>query len=399
MLLKAKNLITGDGETCMEDAALRLDRKGKIEWIGSQTEADMLYPQETVRDYKEATILPGLFDMHVHFGYYYSQPDRENYDDYMIAFYALQQAAYSLQLGITSIRDLSSPHNLLKQLRLAGEKGYVRVPRITHADAGICMTGGHGHEDGIEEADGPWEVRKAIRRQLRGGADWVKILTSNRGDIPEFTQEELDAAVDESHRRGYKTAVHAGTQPSIQMCIDAGFDTIEHGTFMTVEQGRQMARKGIAWVPTITAYTYLYQETKKLIDEGGDTSNPIAARAVRDQAFFEPAYRAYRDNFKKIYDTGVKVLAGSDMVLYGAPPLPIHQELAYMVEYGITPLQAIRTATLNAAEVLGKEKETGSLAPGLEGDILVVEGNAARDIKALDQVIEVFLAGETVFSK
>ena len=128
------------------------------------------------------------------------------------------------RFGITTVRDLSCPPNLMKQLRLAGQKGYVTVPRIIHADAGICMTGGHGHQDGVEEADSPWGVRAAIRRQLRAGADWVKILTSNRGDIPEFTQEELDAAVDEAHRQGVKIAVHSGTQPSIQMCIDAGFD-------------------------------------------------------------------------------------------------------------------------------------------------------------------------------
>jgi len=181
------------------------------------------------------------------------------------------------------------------------------------------------------------------------------------------------------------------------MCIDAGFDTIEHGTFMTVEQGRQMAEKGIAWVPTITAYTYLYQQTKKLIEEGGDLSNPISARAVKDQAFFKPAFESYRDNFKAIYDTGVTVLAGSDMVLYGAPPLPINQELAYMVEYGITPLEAIRTATANPAGVLGIENETGLLREGLEGDILVVKGNAAEDIRALNQVAEVLMGGKTVY--
>ena len=396
MILTAKHLVTGDGVTCLEDGALRLDEDGSIAWVGLRKEAEQLYSREEWRDFGEATILPGLMDMHVHFGYYYSQPDLENFDPYMIAYYALQQASYALERGITTIRDLSSPHNLLKQLRLAGEKGYVRVPRIFHSDAGICMTGGHGHQDGIEEVDGPWALRREIRKQCRDGADWVKILTSNREDVPEFTQEELDAAVDESHRRGYKAAVHAGTQPSIQMCIDAGFDTIEHGTFMTAEQGRQMAEKGIAWVPTITAYTVLYQKTKKLIEEGGDVSNPINARAIRDQHFFKPAYEAYRDHFREIYDTGVTVLAGTDMVLYDAPPLPLAQELAYMVEYGITPLEAIRTATANPAGVLGLEAVTGQLKEGLTGDILVVRGDASRDIAALRDVLEVRMSGKVV---
>ena len=217
MILRAKYLITGDGRTCLQDQAVYLDKEGKIGWIGDAAEAAGRYPEEMVKDYGEATILPGLFDMHVHFGYYYSQPDLDNYDDYMVAYYALEQAKQSLRLGITTVRDLSCPPNLMKQLRLAGQKGYVTVPRIIHADAGICMTGGHGHQDGVEEADSPWGVRAAIRRQLRAGADWIKILTSNRGDIPEFTQEELDAAVDEAHRQGVKIAVHSGTQPSIQM--------------------------------------------------------------------------------------------------------------------------------------------------------------------------------------
>lgn len=396
MILTAKHLITGDGATCLENGALLLAQDGMIAWVGTKAEAKKQYPGEEWQDYGDATILPGLMDMHVHFGYYYSQPDLENFDDFMIAYYAKQQADYALERGITTIRDLSSPHNLLKRLRQAGEKGYVRVPRIFHSDAGICMTGGHGHQDGIAEVDGPWAVRKEIRRQCRDGADWVKILTSNREDVPEFTKEELEAAVDESHRRGYKTAVHAGTQPAIQMCIDAGFDTIEHGTFMTVEQGRQMAEKGIAWTPTITAYTVLYQKTKKLIEEGGDVSNPINARAIRDQHFFKPAYEAYRDHFKAIYDTGVTVLAGTDMVLYDAPPLPLAQELAYMVEYGITPLQAIQTATANPAKVLGIEQVTGQLKAGLIGDILAVRGDASRDIGALQDVLEVRMGGKVV---
>ena len=376
MILRAKYLITGDGRTCLQDQAVYLDKEGKIGWIGDAAEAAGRYPEEMVKDYGEATILPGLFDMHVHFGYYYSQPDLDNYDDYMVAYYALEQAKQSLRLGITTVRDLSCPPNLMKQLRL----------------------GGHGHQDGVEEADSPWGVRAAIRRQLRAGADWVKILTSNRGDIPEFTQEELDAAVDEAHRQGVKIAVHSGTQPSIQMCIDAGFDTIEHGTFLTEAQARQMAEKGIAWTPTITAYTYLYEQTKQMIEAGVDMDNPIAARAVHDQAFFQPAFEAYRDNFKKLYDTGVTVLAGSDMVLYKAPPLPIHQELGYMVDYGITPVEAVRTATYNAASVLGIEKETGSLKEGLAGDLLVVKGDVSKNIRALDDVLEVYLAGKMVYT-
>lgn len=396
MILKAKHLILGDGKTVMNQGAVCIGDDGKILSVGPDSQVIEQHPKQQVHDYGDATILPGLFDMHVHFGYYYSQPDLPEYDDYMVAYYALQQATYALDLGITSVRDLSSPHDLCRKMRLAGEKGYIQVPRIIQADTGMCMTGGHGHQDGIEEVDGPWALRQAIRRQLRDGADWIKLLTSNREELAEYTQEELNAAVDECHRRGVKTAVHAGIQPSLQMCIDAGFDTIEHGTFMTVAQAEQMTKNKQAWTPTMTAYIYLYEYTKRIIDEGGDLSNPISARAVKDQFFFQPAAEAYKNNFKKLYDTGVTVLAGSDMVLYGAPPLPINQELAYMVDFGITPLQAIETATANPAKVLGLEKVTGTLRPGLQADLLVVRGNAAEDIHALSEMQGVYLGGRQV---
>ena len=337
-----------------------------------------------------------LFDMHVHFGYYYSQPDQENFDDFTIALYGADQAQQALRLGITTVRDVSSPHDLCKRLRQAGEKGWIAVPRIFHTDTGICMTGGHGHDDGIPEVDGPWAIRKKIREQIRDGADWIKVLTSNRAPIPEYTQEELNAAVDECHRVGRKCVVHAGLPPAIQMCIDAGFDTIEHGTFLTEDQVRQMAQKGIAWTPTISAYTVLYEFTRDLIASGTDPSDRIAAKAIRDMAFFEPAYLAYKNNFKKFYDTGVTVLAGTDMVLYGAPPFPVNRELALMVEYGITPVQAIGTATGNPARVLGLEDTVGLLREGLLADLLVVEGRAAEDITALNRLRRVYQSGKEV---
>lgn len=234
---------------------------------------------------------------------------------------------------------------------------------------------------------------------MRAGADWIKILTSHRSDIPEFTQEELDAAVDECHRRRIKCAVHAGTQPAIEMCINAGFDTIEHGTFMTVEQAEKMAEKGLAWTPTITAYTYLYEVTKRNLEEGIDTSdNPIAEKEMRDYHYYEPAARSYRENFKKLADTGVTVLAGSDMVLLGAPVCPIPEELGYMVQYGFNSLQAIQAATSNPAKVLGIQDEVGELKEGLAADILVVDGDTEEDITTLMKINTVYQAGRVVYA-
>lgn len=397
MIYTASQLIVGDGVSALPQGAVLVDGAGVIQEIGPAAELLRQFPEQPIMEFPGCTLLPGLFDMHVHFGYYYSQPDAARFDDYMVAFYALEQAKQAIRLGITTVRDVSSPHNLCRQLVQAGEKGYFIIPRIFHTDTGICMTGGHGHDDGIPEVDSPWNIRRKIREQLRDGADWIKILTTNRNHIPEYTQEELDAAVDECHRLGVKCAIHAGTHPGIQMSIDAGFDTIEHGTFLTLAQVKQMAAKGLAWTPTMTAYTVLYEFTKEKLKSGVEPGDRIGAKAVRDMAFFEPAYFAYKNNFKSFYDTGVTVLAGSDMVLRDSPPLPINRELALMVECGITPLQAIQTATGNPAKVLGIDQKVGQLKAGLLADMIVVEGNAAQDITTLNRLKEVYQSGQRVY--
>ena len=398
MIICAKYLMTGDGETVLEGQAVLTGGDGKIKKIAPKEELVQDFPEEEVKDYGEATLLPGLCDMHVHLAYWYSQPDSFNYNEQMITLYALQHAQAAFERGITSVRDMSSYHGVCRSLKLAQEKGFITIPRITHTDTGMCMTGGHACDE-VPEVDGPWEVRKEIRKQVRDGAEWVKILTTHRSHIPEFTQEELNAAVDECHRRGIKCGVHAGTNPGIQMCIDAGFDTIEHATFMTVDHAKQMAEKGIAWTPTIMAYTLLYDICKENLEKnaGKPVNDPVMQKEMKDYQYFEPAYKAYRDHFKEFYDTGVTVIAGTDMVMYQSPLLPLSRELQYMVEYGITPAQAIQTATSNPAKVLGVENERGLVKEGLDADLLVVGGDLSKDITCLNGVKLVTLGGKRVF--
>lgn len=398
MIICAKYLMTGDGETVLEGQAVLTGGDGKIKKIAPKEELVQDFPEEEVKDYGEATLLPGLCDMHVHLAYWYSQPDSFNYNEQMITLYALQHAQAAFERGITSVRDMSSYHGVCRSLKLAQEKGFITIPRITHTDTGMCMTGGHACDE-VPEVDGPWEVRKEIRKQVRDGAEWVKILTTHRSHIPEFTQEELNAAVDECHRRGIKCGVHAGTNPGIQMCIDAGFDTIEHATFMTVDHAKQMAEKGIAWTPTIMAYTLLYDICKENLEKntGKPVNDPVMQKEMKDYQYFEPAYKAYRDHFKEFYDTGVTVIAGTDMVMYQSPLLPLPRELQYMVEYGITPVQAIQTATSNPAKVLGVENERGLVKEGQDADLLVVGGDLSKDITCLNDVKLVTLGGKRVF--
>lgn len=390
MIVSADRIITGDGATVLHDAALFVDKEGCIGKIGEAATLRSLYPDEEVAAYPGATLLPGLVDMHVHIGCWWTKPDTDNYNDFLIACLALSGARQALEAGVTTLRDVSSPEGLCRTLNLAARKGYAQIPRIVGSDRGICMTGGHGDEakGGVQTADGPWAVRAAIREQIKKGAQWIKILTSHRSDTPEYTQEELDAAVDEAHRVGRKIAVHAGSQPSIGMCVDAGFDTIEHGTFLTVEQARRMAEKGIVWVPTILAYTDVWNNFP---DDA-----PTDETAAQERAYFKAAAEAYRENFGKLIGTGVKVAAGSDMIMDENPCGRLSEELQLMVDYGMEPIKAIQAATSNGAETLGLSHRTGSIREGLAADLLLAHGDPLADMANIANVRAVYLQGSLV---
>lgn len=400
MIISTDKIITGDGETVLNNNAVFLNKDGIIGKIGSIEQLKALYPDECVKEFKGATLLPGLIDMHVHIGYWWTKPDFSEYNDFMVAYMAFDNSQKAFQAGVTTIRDVASPEHLCVSMNNAAAKGYIQIPRIINSGNGICMTGGHGWQlkGGVREVNGPWEIRKAVREQIKNGAQWIKILTSHRTDTPEFTQEELNAAVDECHRVGKKIAVHSGTQPSIQMCIDAGFDTIEHGTYLTVEQARQMKEKNIVWVPTISAYSAIYEYLNAYLGKGM-TGNNLVDSAISQFEFYKSAAEAYRDHFADLSKTGVKIVAGTDMVADGAPTTPVPMELKYMVRYGMEPLEAIKTATSSSAEVLGLSDQIGQIKEGLQADLLIVEGDPVQNISNLSNVMGVYYGGKSVYQK
>ena len=411
MIITADTLITGDGSTVLKGHAVYI-QDGTILEVGPLQEVREQHPDALVTDYGDATILPGLVDMHVHLGHTWGyEPDAAFYDDYMIAYHALWNAQRAFTVGVTTVRDAHSEHLLCERLRYMGKKGLFTIPRIFHCDNALSMT--NGHIDIINQhlknqhshpgqcrpaADGPWEIRKAVREALRSGADWIKAATTHRDAVPEYTAEELEVIVEETHRFKRKCGVHAGIEPGLSMAIEAGFDTIEHGTFLTIDQARVMEANGQVWVPTIIAYTHAYESVKEEYERtGGNISDPVLAAAMERFDYFEQAASAYRDNFKAIYDTGVKIAAGTDVVVHGGPPAPVAKELAYMVRYGITPVEAVRIGTYNGAVVLGAEDEFGLVAEGLCADLLVCEGDASGDITNLQRVREVFSLGKAVY--
>lgn len=185
MILTAKTIVTGDGETVLRGHAVRIDATGKIAEVSPRQALAAAHPEEQILDFGDATILPGLIDMHIHLGSYIHYPDALRFNDHLIAYKALYAAQSALTVGVTTVRDMSSDHLLCEKLRYAGQKGYVTIPRIFHCDRGLTMTGGHGDQitnlkNECEVADGVDEIRKVIRKQLRAGADWIKLMSSHR---------------------------------------------------------------------------------------------------------------------------------------------------------------------------------------------------------------------------
>ena len=394
MIITAKKLIVGDGKTVLEHAAVLVGKSGKIEKIDSAEALKNAYPNEEVAEYLDGTLLPGLIDLHAHLGHFACRPKYTN--DYMMAFIALKHARTAFERGVTTIREVGSPEGVCMTMKSAAEMGFFKIPKMEYCGSALCITGGHGSAyglgEGVEETDGVTAIRRAIRTRVKHGSKWIKLMTSHRSDVCEFSQEELNAAAEECHRLGVKLTVHSGTQPSIGMCIEAGFDTVEHATFVTREQIQKMIEKNIAWTPTILPYTTIYHKMEAKC--AGMEEKPL------EYHYCKAAADMYKDHFKEYYDMGVLVGAGTDNITDGGrTDLFVAQELAYMVEYGLTPLQAIQVGTMNGAKVLDMEDQVGQIREGLCADILIVDGDAAADITALQKVRAVYMDGEIVYQK
>ncbi|MFW5935534.1 MAG: metal-dependent hydrolase family protein, partial [Halolamina sp.] len=252
----------------------------------------------------------------------------------------------------------------------------------------VVMTGGHGHWFG-READGPAEVRKAVREQLKAGADAVKCMatggvltTGAQTGAPELTPTELEALVDTAHTAGRPTAAHCHGTKGIKNAVEAGIDSVEHGTFMDEEGAEMMAERDTYWVPTLSAL--------KGIVENSDAGIPEQAVAKGQDAADRMA-----DAWEYALDAEVPIAMGTD----AGTPFNDHadaaQELAYMVEYGLDEQGALEAATVNAADLLGLD-DTGVVEAGYRADLLVLPTNPLEDVGAWQTPEQVFLGGEQV---
>lgn len=343
------------------------------------------------------TLLPGLFNCHTHLCLSgQADPARvlmeESYG--MTVLQAAVRARQTVEAGVTTIRDLGGREYADIAVRNAVRGGLIPGPRILAAGRGVCMTGGHGWQMLARQADGPDEVRKAVREQLRAGADVIKLLATGGvmtpgvdPSSPQLTLEELRAGIDEAHKARRRAAAHAQAEDGIAFCLEAGIDTVEHGIFLTEALAARMASQGTALVATLVA--------PHAIVEGGVAAG-IPEFAVKKSA----AVRArHLESFRMALRAGVRIAAGTDAGTPLNPHGSIVPELTLMAAAGMSPLQAIRSATSVAAAVSGLENETGRIAVGLAADLLVVEGDPSESLKALDAVRMVIAAGRTVVKR
>ena len=311
----------------------------------------------------------------------------------LTAVKALLRAKESVDAGVTTVRDLGGRDYVEFSVRRAITDGLSSGPRIVAAGRPVCMTGGHGCFIG-READGPDDVRKAVREQLKAGADVIKLIATGgvmtpgvEPGSPQLTLEEMRAAVEEAGRAGRLTAAHAQGSAGIADAVEAGITTIEHGIFLTDEIIESMKRKGVFLVPTLAA--------PAAISAGGLAAG-IPEFMVRKSDAVMPHHVA---SFQRAAKAGVRIAAGAD----SGTPLNLHgsllPELELMVKYGMTPLEVIRSATSVAAEALGLGGETGRVADGYAADLLAVAGEPGERIGALGDVRLVLAQGRAVVNR
>ena len=371
-------------------------RDGVIVRVGGADPADA-----TVIDLGDATLLPGFLDAHTHLAGEAGVDWKQDWiDDQQetVAEQALHASVYAkrtLDAGFTTVRNVGASDFVDLGLRNAIAKGYVPGPTMLVSLDAIGTTGGHcdisgpregllAHDRSPAVGDGPDAMRAAVRRNLKYGADVIKVcatggVLSLADDVksPQVTQAEIDAVVDEAHARGKKVAVHAHGAEGAKRAIRAGADSIEHGTFLDDEALAMMKAKGTWLVPTLMAL----QGVKARLD-GGRLPPPVIPKA-------QAAIASAGIVIKKAIKMKLKIALGTDAAVY--PHGQNAHEMVLLVDAGMTPAQALATATIRTAELLGVDR--GALEAGKAADIVAVPGDPTADIRAVDTVRFVMKGG------
>jgi imidazolonepropionase-like amidohydrolase len=400
--LKAARLVDGTGAPAINNAIIVVT-DNKITAVGDASSV-RVPPDAKVIDLGDVTLLPGFIDAHTHLvGRVLGDPEGDlavvrDYESFG-AILGVLHARDTLLAGFTSVRNVGAAGNFDDMaLRKAINEGWIVGPRMESAGHAIGITGGHCDENGFRPgvaqpdpingvADGPEEIRKAVRLQIKYGADVIKTCATggvlSEGDAVGATQysfEELKALVDEAKKLDRKVAAHAHGAEGIKIATRAGVSSIEHGSFLDEEGATLMGQRGTFLVPTLSASEAVERAAKNGVLKGLRAEKALAAAA------------AARHATKIALSKGVQIALGTDagVIPHGSNA----REFFLMVDWGgLTNMQAIQAGTLNGAKLLGWDKNLGSLTAGKWADIVAVSGDPLRDIHAMEKVVFVMKNG------
>ncbi len=402
-ILKASRLVDGNGGPVAEQAAILLEGD-TIRQVGTkETVAAPDSASYREIDYGDATILPGLVDCHVHLigiGDGRAGDDLVTLPDEVLTVQAAQNVRKHLYSGVTTVRDCGAKNRTTFLLRDAVEMGIVPSPRLLLAGRPIAIIGGHLSYFGIQ-ATGPTECRAAVRQLIKEGADFIKVTATGGSTrtshplVPSFNVDEFSAITDESHKFGKHVCAHCTSSGGMENAIEAGVDTIIHGVHKAHDGSDRyrpdiadkIAAQGIFVNPTLGQSVSRIRQLEE---------NPGLASDAEDVDTMRRVSEGRMDHVARMRDAGVVLVAGSDSAWSHYPMGDFQTEIESHVMAGMTNMEAIVSATRDSAASCHVDTIVGTLEPGKQADILVVDGDPTRDISDLRKVSDVFLAGSKV---
>ena len=406
-IIKVGKLADGVSGDVKERMAVKVSGGG-VEWVARQSDLSQSGDMEGIAlDFPDATLMPGLIDCHTHTnmpgtGLTVDEVHEDGDDIHLME--AVKSARMALESGVTTMRDNGGWNKVVFSLMEGIRRDIVPGPRIVACGNPVTVTGGHCWMMGAE-ADGEDGVRAAVRRMIKNGASFIKVMTSGgttRGSMQErasYTLDELRIVVEEAHFKGRLVAGHAISTQSIVNCLDAGVDMIIHCNFLDLDKvsrwdqriGERIAESGV-WVnPTIHI-----RRAATLALEAKREEGTISEEERMELEQNEETIRQRAEVFQELVNVGARMIGGSDCG-WGAYPFgQFHRELESMVEVGMPTEQAFLSGTREAAKALGLGGEVGTVEVGKDADLLLVEGDPTQDLKVLENVVAVFRAGERV---